>query len=306
VTTDINATDFLDRFSCERATVGIVGHGFVGKAIDEFFKSKMKVLVNDKVKPELNTLREVVEGSEVIFVAVPSPMQKDGSCYTGFLKEVISSIKDEATALQRNHDSFVIVVKSTVYPGFVDEMKKLHPTLRITFSPEFLTEANSVQDFKKTNRIIVGGDERDALVVCKYFYEADPLPVEKGARGIFYTSSTVAETVKLYANGILATKVIFSNEMYQICQKLGINYEEVRELAVLDTRIGAGHTKVPGPDGHLGFSGSCFPKDINNLKNIAKKLGVEEKIFTAVIERNEALRPEKDWEQLKGRAVLDE
>lgn len=300
---DINQTDFMQSFDISRATVGVVGHGFVGQAVEAFFNGKCKVLVNDKAKPELQTLGEVVEKSEVIFIAVPTPMRSDGSCYTGFIEEVIKSIDEKAKELKRNRDSFVLVVKSTVYPGFVEEMQLRHDALRIVFSPEFLTEANSINDFKNVNRIIVGGDESDGSIVCKYFQAADPESVDNGRRGIFLVDSTTAEMIKLYANGMLTAKVIFSNECYQICQKLGIEFNDVRALAVLDPRIGAGHTMVPGPDGQLGYGGHCFPKDIENLRAVARDLGVPQKMFTAMIERNLELREDKDWLKMKDRAV---
>jgi UDPglucose 6-dehydrogenase len=102
------------------------------------------------------------------------------------------------------------------------------------------------------------------------------------------------------------TKVLFCNEMYQLCQKMGIDYEEVRTLATLDFRIGVSHTYVPGHDGSLGAGGHCFPKDINNLRNVCRQQGVPEKLFTAVIDRNNEIREDHDWEKMKDRAVIDE
>lgn len=303
---DINATDFMPNFKLADATIGVVGHGFVGKAVEAFFKETCNtILVNDKAEPESTPLRDIVARAEVIFVCVPTPMRRDGSCYTGFIEEVIKNIKDLARELNRNLDSFVTVVKSTVYPGFLEDMQEMHLPMRLTFSPEFLTEANSVDDFKKTNRIIVGGDEDDAMIVLKYFADADVKRVEDGRRILLQCDPTTAEMVKLYANGILTAKVIFSNEIYQMCQKLGIDYNEVKSLAVLDTRIGAGHTTVPGPDGQLGYGGHCFPKDVQNLRASAKLLGVNEKMFTAMIERNDELREKKDWLEMRERAVTE-
>lgn len=307
---DINSSNFINDFYMPKATVGVIGHGFVGKAVDEFFKGKCNVLVHDRQKPELQTLKQVVEGSEVIFVCVNTPMRNDGSCYTGFVEEVIADVKKVATEISRPVDSFVMCVKSTVYPGFIEDMQAKFLPMRLTFSPEFLTEANSVHDFKNTNRIIVGGMEDDALIVCKYFAEADPdklLPSrdEPPRRLILQTDSTTAEMVKLYANGILTAKVMFSNEIYLICEKLGISYNDVRSIACLDQRIGMGHTQVPGPDGHLGYGGHCFPKDVNSLVAISKELGTGEKLFTAMVQRNEEIREKKDWLEMKDRAVTD-
>jgi len=306
--TNINASNFIDSFKLQEATVGIIGHGFVGRAMHEFFKGKSKIVIYDKTF-HFNTLKEVVEQSDVIFVCVNTPMKKDGSCFTGNVEEVISDIVSVAKEVGRNLDSFIVTVKSTVYPGFIEEMQVKHLPLRICFSPEFLTEKNSVNDMKNTNRIIVGGDEDDALVVCKFFADADPdmISTESGPpkRLILQTDPTTAELVKLYANGMLATKVMFSNEIYQVCQKLGIDYNDVRSLACLDERIGIGHTQVPGPDGFMGFGGHCFPKDLNSLRAVCRELGVSEKVISAVIERNEELREKKDWLEMKGRAVVE-
>ena len=307
---DINSSNFINDFDMKNATVGVVGHGFVGKAVDEFFKGKCNVLVHDRQKPELQTLKQVVEGSEVIFVCVNTPMRTDGSCYTGFVEEVISDVKRTAAEIGRSLESFVVCVKSTVYPGFIEDMQAKHLPMRLTFSPEFLTEANSVQDFKNTNRIVVGGMEEDALIICKYFAEADPqklVPTKDGPpmRLILQTDSTTAEMVKLFANGMLAAKVMFSNEIFLMCERLGISYNDVRSIACLDQRIGIGHTQVPGPDGDLGYGGHCFPKDVNSLRAIAKDLGTGEKIISAMIERNEEIRKNKDWLEMKNRAVID-
>jgi UDPglucose 6-dehydrogenase len=110
---------------------------------------------------------------------------------------------------------------------------------------------------------------------------------------------------KLFGNGLLFSKVLFSNEVYMMCQVMGINYEEVRVLTSLDPRIGNSHTAVPGPDGFLGAGGHCFPKDMHNLRFTAKALNVPEKMFSAVLERNGEVRQEKDWEKMNDRAVTD-
>lgn len=303
---DIRSADFIKNFDIKQGTVGLVGHGYVGKAVDAFFREHVgKLLVFDRAKPEMDTLKDVVGQSEVIFVCVPTPMKKDGSCFTGIVESVFGDIERTAKELGRSQDSFVVVHKSTVKPGFTEEMQLKFPNMRIVYSPEFLTEKNSIEDFKNTNRIVLGGDEEDTLVLFKYFEGAIPMRIATDKTVILQCGPTSAEMVKLYTNGILMTKVLFSNEMYQICQKLGVDYEEVRVLANLDHRIGAGHTKVPGHDGQLGAGGHCFPKDINNLRAFCRELGIPERLFTAVIERNNELREDKDWERMEGRAVID-
>jgi UDPglucose 6-dehydrogenase len=126
---------------------------------------------------------------------------------------------------------------------------------------------------------------------------------------IIKTSSTTAEMVKYVTNNFLTVKVAFANEMAQICEALDkkgldIDYDKVIEYAKYDTRLGESHWAVPGPDGSRGFSGSCFPKDINGMIAVAKSLDVKPNVLEAAWEKNLEVRPERDWEKLVGRAVV--
>jgi UDPglucose 6-dehydrogenase len=116
-----------------------------------------------------------------------------------------------------------------------------------------------------------------------------------------------AEMIKYLKNVFLSVKVGFFNELENICTELNIDYENVRCIATQDKRIGTGHTKVPGHDGHRGFGGTCFPKDTNALAKFADENMIPTPILDAVIKRNEELdRPEKDWMNDRGRAVSAE
>lgn len=300
----INDNSFFDEFSVHNMTVGIVGFGYVGQAIDSFFSNKCKTLVYDKYKKEqykLDDLEDVVAGSHVIFVAVPTPMNKDGSCNTDIVSSVFEDIKNAAIRTKRSLEEFVVVLKSTVEPGFTNQ-KRQETGLRLIFSPEFLTEKNSIDDFKNTNRVLFGGEEKDCMVVKEFFMKGLG---ERTVLGIC-DNSTSLEMVKLFANSFLATKVIFANEMYELCKKMDLDYEEIMLLACLDPRISRSHLSVPGHDGKQGFGGSCFPKDLNGTKFLANKYNTKEKMFTSVLDRNVEVRGEKDWEKLKGRAVIDD
>jgi nucleotide sugar dehydrogenase len=306
---DINTPDLQDRFDSKQATVGVIGHGYVGQAVEHFFKPAVnRVVVYDKFKPDLSSLHDVVSAAEIIFICVPTPMNPNGSCHTTIVESALAAIAAEATAISRNLNSFIIVIKSTVPPGFTKTARSRFP-MRIIFSPEYLTEANSVQDFEKTNRIVLGGDRDDCFVVYQYFRarlaERMGIPESLGGCVVAVCDAEVAEMAKLFANSILATKVIFSNEIYLLCQKLGIDYADVKTVAELDRRIG-GHIGVPGIGGKLGYGGSCFPKDINSLRHLCSEHQTGEKLLTTVIERNEEVRGDRDWEELKGRAVVDE
>jgi UDPglucose 6-dehydrogenase len=303
---DINSPDFPTKFDLAIATVGQIGHGYVGKAVEAFFKDHCRVLVYDKYLPNLGTLEDVVRESELIFISVPTPMKSDGACHTGILESVFEDVYQMAKKLGRDLNSFIVIHKCTVPAGFTLEMQEKYFDMRIMYSPEFLTEKNSIQDFKTSNRMIFGGELDDAKVVTRYIEAVYPQRVREDRLVLLQCDSMTAEMVKLFTNGILMTKVLFCNEIYQMCQKLGVEYREVQELANLDRRIGYSHTTVPGPDGSLGAGGHCFPKDINNLRSMCREMGIPEKMFTAVIERNDELREKKDWLDMKGRAVIDD
>jgi UDPglucose 6-dehydrogenase len=107
-------------------------------------------------------------------------------------------------------------------------------------------------------------------------------------------------------NCFFATKVSFLNEMYQIAEKCGVDWDMAVEGFVRDGRIGHSHLNVPGPDGKFGFGGSCFPKDIQAIMNFADDLNVETNVLKGAWKTNLEIRPEQDWKKLKGRAVVNE
>ena len=114
-----------------------------------------------------------------------------------------------------------------------------------------------------------------------------------------------AETVKYFINSLLATKVSFANEIKQICDAIDVQYDEVKELALLDDRIGNTHLTVPGPDGSMGFGGTCFPKDLNCLIYFAAENGVTPLILKSVWEKNLSVRDNKDWLYKYGRTISE-
>ena len=275
--------------------IGIVGQGYVGTAVKTVFEKHYKCNTFD-IKQECNcdTLQELVTKSEVIFVCVPTPMNKDGSCDITIVQSVIYSISFHT------EDRKTIIIKSTVSPGTTEKLNEEYPQFDIVFNPEFLTEANFIEDFKNQSRIIIGG-VRPATTELRQVYSV-VFPETK----IVKTGSKTAEMVKYLTNTFLATKVSFANEMFQICDELGIDYDKVVEYSIYDERLGKSHWAVPGPDGHYGFGGSCFPKDINALIKVAKKLDIEPNVMIGAWSTNLDVRPEQDWKELKGRAVVDD
>ena len=110
--------------------------------------------------------------------------------------------------------------------------------------------------------------------------------------------------VKYVTNTFLATKVSFANEIYEICNGLGLDYDKVIEYATFDKRLGKSHWAVPGPDGDFGFGGHCFPKDLSTLLRLAEDLETTDNVISAVEQTNYKVRINRDWEKMKGRAVI--
>lgn len=271
--------------------IGIVGQGFVGGSINEFFKSKTETYTYDlNGNCNCDSLEELVEKSDLIFVCLPTPMQRDGSCDLSIVKNCINDIF-------KIDKHSIAVIKSTVEPGTVEKLINQHGN-QIIFNPEFLTEANAVDDFNNQDRIILGGFGESLLNVEIFFKEFFP------KSKVVTCSPNEAEMVKYITNTFLATKVAYANEIYDICTSLNIDYNQLIEIFILDKRLGFSHWSVPGPDGKRGFGGSCFPKDISALISFASKSNIKSPLLQSVWDRNKKIdRPSKDWELLLGRAV---
>ena len=288
--------------------IGIVGLGYVGTAIKSGFEKHYELETYDKYDESKSTcdLADLVAKCKVIFVCVPTPMNIDGSCHTDIVESVIKDIDKWCYAYWGNYDldkntidnKPIVVITSTVPPGTTDRLHRKYKSVDVIFNPEFLTEANFIEDFKNQTRIILGGTRNGTNILRQVYSKVFP------TAHIIKTGSITAEMVKYMTNSYLATKVSFSNEIKQICDKVDADYDKVVEYATLDERLGKTHLGVPGPDGDLGFGGHCLPKDINALISIAHKLGVETKVLESVVETNDRVRENRDWEDMKGRAVI--
>ena len=283
-------------------TIGIIGNGFVGKATSLLECPEIVSIIYD-IKPELckpsgTTLADITN-CDLIFISVPTPSNKDGSCHLKVLESVVKELEQIQSL-----DSCLVLNRCTVPVSTSDRLK-------CYFMPEFLTEKNFEHDFIHNPDWIFGlkGTPQDTL-----FKEKVQTLINLAQKynritsdSIHFVSNKTAESIKLFRNTYLATKVGFCNEFYQFSTKVGVNYETVRELATRDKRIGSSHTIVPGHDGKYGFGGTCFPKDTNNLLNQMTRLGMESYILKGVVERNERVdRPEQDWKLDTGRAFSGE
>jgi len=278
--------------------IGILGQGYVGLAIKVGFQPYYSDLnYFDKFykrKSSVKNLEKLVNCSDIIFICLPTPMKKSGQCDTSIVRKEIGKINGFS------NEKKIIVIKSTVPPGTTSDIDNENENIDVIFNPEFLTEANFLEDFKNQNRIILGGNKNPVDILKRVYLKVFP------NTEIIKTDSKTSEMIKYLTNTFLATKVSFANEMKIICDKSNVDYEKVVQYALYDERLGKSHWSVPGPDNKLGFGGSCFPKDINALIYFAISEGVNPEVLKSVWATNLKVRPEKDWEKLLGRAIVKE
>lgn len=272
--------------------IGIIGNGFVGSAIVHGFVLHVDdILIHDKdPKKSTHTIEEILDNCGIIFICVPTPMFESGRCDLSIVKNVIEELRDHKDINEK-----VIVIKSTVVPGTVESIASDYPEMNFVFNPEFLTERCARLDFINSARIILGSDkEESAGIVEKLYRRRFPhTPIVK-------TDFATAQLIKYMANCFFATKVSFMNEMYQICEAVGGDWNDAIHGFVTDGRIGNSHIDVPGHDGDFGFGGKCFPKDINAMIKRAEDLGINPMVMKGAWKKNKEVREKYDWFSIEG------
>lgn len=251
----------------------IAGHGYVGGAVASVLGQTNLLSISD---PKLNNnkVSDFLEADGVI-LCLPTPEREDGSCDTSFLDEVLADC----------YDHIPILIKSTMSIEGYRVLKAKYPELQIAYSPEFLTAENANKDFAEQKYYYLAGDRLSFWI--DLFKEALPFSFPK-------ISSSVEELilVKYFRNSYLSVKVAYANQMYDVCESMGIPYENVREKFVEDPRIGSSHTVVPGPDGTRGFGGACFPKDTAAILYTANIYDWNLSIINTSVEYNKKVRNE--------------
>ena len=280
-------------------SIGIIGAGFVGSAVGDGFSHYTDVKMYDKNKEMGFNYKDVLE-QDVLFVCLPTPMLNDGNVDLSILQGALERIANYLSI----GDKKAILIKSTVPPGVCKMFQDQWRNLEIIFNPEFLTERTASLDFIQQRRVILGvGTESDTVNVTmvRDLYKAR-FP---GTRVATYHWDQAA-LIKYGTNVFFCTKISFFNELTQVARALGFKGDKIADEILEDGRIGRSHWQVPGHDGKLGFGGACFPKDLNGFMQFAKSIGVDPTVSEAVWKKNLEVRPEKDWEGLKGRAVSEE
>ena len=273
----------------KRPKIGIIGAGYVGKAVYNGFSLKADIKLYD-IKPELSTASfgDTID-SDFIYICLPTPMKKveggeiDLSIIESVLKEIDKKVKGKT-----------IVIKSSVVPGTTEKFAEKYKNNYFIANPEFLTARTANLDFIQATRVVVGSTKNMPIEIKEKFVDIQRKRFL--ATPIVETDATTAEFIKYMANCFLATKITYMNELFFFGKKLGINWDAAVKGFLLDGRIGNSHYEVPGWDGSFGFGGACFPKDINALIYKAGELGFDTKLLKTVWEQNKKFRDKKDWD----------
>ncbi len=259
--------------------IAVAGVGMVGSAIKGYFEKKgIKPLLYDPGK-NLGSLEELNQ-ADVVFVCVPTPYLKDGK---GFDLSYNEDVCDKLTG------SKIVVLKSTVVPGTTEMFQEKYPQHKFLFNPEFLTEVTADQDMAYPDRQILGVTKESYNVAKDVMLLLPLAPYEA------IMPATEAEFVKYYGNNWFAVKVTFANQMYNLTEKLDLDYNRIMEAAAADKRIGPSHLTVVHK-GYRGYGGKCLIKDIRAMIQFADKQGVDMKLFKTTEELNNKLMEEQGIE----------
>ena len=224
------------------------------------------------------SLEEGLEHGEIIFLALPTPEEEDGSADLSYVLNVAEEIGEKIREYK------VIVDKSTVPVGTAEKVyaviaKNAKCEFDVVSNPEFLREGFAVDDFMKPERIVIGSSSERATAIMQKLYS----PFVRSGNPIIVMDEKSAELTKYAANSFLATKITFMNEIANYCEKVGADVDMVRAGMGTDSRIGK-RFLFPG----IGYGGSCFPKDVKALKKAGKDVNYDFKILNSVIEINSA------------------
>ena len=258
--------------------IGIVGYGFVGKALANGLNDDVEI---SKIDPKFNTTVEnLIEfNTSIIFVCLPTPMLDDGSQDISIIEKVLNDLKSKDL-------ESLVVIKSTVLPKNIENIQKIFP--KFVYNPEFLREKSANDDFINSKLIIFGGDRSNSEFLASFYDKHTKCK----CKDYIFTDAESASLVKYTINSFLATKVIFFNEIFNLFNQINSNesWDNFTSIISKDERIGDSHMMVPGHDGRFGFGGACFPKDTSALISYADSLDVDLSLIKDAIKQNNKIR----------------
>tara|TARA_Y100001936_G_scaffold251641_1_gene308352 strand:- start:57 stop:908 length:852 start_codon:yes stop_codon:yes gene_type:complete len=243
--------------------IGIVGFGFVGKALKNGLRDSVDCI---EIDPKLDTNLSDLSNHkpDIVFICLPTPMNDDGS-------QNIDIVRDAVFELNKHDPNILVVLKSTILPKYVIEISKL--TKNLVVNPEFLRDKHANEDFINSEIIVFGGEKENCDKLAK-FYENHTKCL---CKDYVVTDNISASLIKYTINTFLALKVVFFNELKSVFDNLNSQNDWFKFINAIskDKRIGNSHMNVPGPDGRYGFGGPCFPKDVKALIEYSREIGSE-------------------------------
>jgi UDPglucose 6-dehydrogenase len=250
-----------------RPQIGVVGAGVVGTAMQKLFGAATTMY---DPKPGYSQDKHAINGCDVAFVCVPTPMRADGTCNTSMVEDTIAWV-----------EAPLIIIRSTVSPGTTDRLRDEYGK-HIVFQPEYLgeTPAHVFGDMADRAFTVLGGSIEDtsrAADVYKHYHNA--------MMRFYFCDAVTAEVAKYMENAFYAVKVIFVNEFYDIARACHVDFNVLREIWLADPRISRDHTFVY-PDAR-GFSGKCLPKDVNAIVAHCRERGFDPRLLRATLAINE-------------------
>ena len=258
--------------------VGIIGYGFVGKALENGIDDSVSTL---NIDPKLNTsIKDLVPFQpNIIFICVPTPLCEDLSLDASIVHSVVDEI------LEYNIDC-LIVLKSTILPNHLEKISQR--LKRFIYNPEFLREKHANEDFLNSNLIVFGGEQIDIDEIKDFYIGRTKCTCKTYVETDLVTASLIKYTINSY----LATKVSFFNELKNIFVKAGANdsWDNFVRYLQKDSRLGNSHMSVPGHDGKEGFGGACLPKDSLALLNFYKENNLDFKVLKSAVDVNNVIR----------------
>lgn len=269
-------------------SISIIGLGFVGGAMHNSFSSKYSAADNtsiigyDKYRSS-DTLEECLN-TKIMFLCLPTLFNEVTNEYD---KEPII---ETCIFLEEHSYSGIVVIKSTVEPGTVDELVEKYPRLKFVHNPEFLTAATAIADFNNQSHIVLGKSNSANLFDSDMVYLSDFYAHTFPNANISICTSLESESMKIFLNCFYASKIQIFNEFYALCQKMGCDYNVIKTLMLGNNWINPMHTNVPGVDGQMSYGGMCFPKDTNALLTHMRRHNTPSEVLSAVVHERNTMR----------------
>ncbi len=258
----------------EKSKVGIVGVGMVGGALNNYLQKRddVEIFLYDKGR-DLGSAEETNK-ADVVFICVPTPYNKNGD---GFDLSFVESACKNLTGEK------VVVIKSTVVPGTTEKLQVDYPRHKFIFNPEFLSEKTAQEDMEVPDRQIIGHTKESKDVSERVMNLLPDAPYKR------IMPATEAEMVKYFNNTFNAIKVIFANQMYDLCEKIGVSYDSIMEASAKSKFIKTeDHLKI-FHGGYRGYGGKCLVKDNRALIEFAKKNNLDLILHKTAEEINKGL-----------------